>query len=194
MSRVCSEDSSEVFGDEVSLCPEHLCPLVEATVEVQVPSAPDPTPNRVPDRAGVPGPGTERRQAWSRDVCWHCGREAAAGNTRCANAVCGRALTPPALHMRFARGEVELSEGDRVELGRSGAHQRVFRDHPNVSRAHAVVRVDPDGSAWVEPLATPNGTFLNDVEIQPALSRRLASGDRVRFARDAEGSITLYER
>lgn len=193
MSRICSEDSSEVFDDEVSLCPNHLCPVVEATVQVPVPSTPEPEPNRVPDRVGVPGSDTGRREAWSRDRCWHCGREAAAGNTRCTNLTCGRSLVPPALHIRFTGGEVELPVGERAELGRLGDYQRVFRDHPNVSRAHAVVRVDPDGTSWVEPLTTPNGTFLNDVEIQPALPRQLASGDRIRFARNAEGTITLYE-
>ncbi|MET8996647.1 FHA domain-containing protein [Amycolatopsis sp. NPDC004169] len=107
---------------------------------------------------------------------------------------CGRSLTPPALHIRFAGGEIELSEGDRVQLGRLGEYQRVFQEYPNVSRAHAVVWVASDGTAWVEPLTTPNGTFLNDVEIQPALNRRLASGDRIRLARSAEGSVILYER
>jgi pSer/pThr/pTyr-binding forkhead associated (FHA) protein len=107
---------------------------------------------------------------------------------------CGRSLTPPAVLVKFAGGEIELSEGERAQLGRLGDHRRLFQEYPNVSRAHAVVRVDPDGTAWVEPLSTPNGTFLNDVEIPPAQGRRLASGDRIRFARNAEGSITLYER
>ncbi|MDQ7803298.1 FHA domain-containing protein [Amycolatopsis sp. A133] len=194
MSRVCSVDSSEVFDDDKSLCPRHMCPLVEAADREPPAPAPGPAPAGVPDRAGVPGPAAGQRTAWSRDHCWYCGHEAAAGNTRCTRMSCGRPLTPPALHIRFAGGEIELREGERVQLGRLGDCQRVFQEYPNVSRAHAVVRVDPDGTAWVEPLTTPNGTFLNDVEIQPALSRRLASGDRIRLARTAEGSITLYER
>ncbi|WET76209.1 FHA domain-containing protein [Amycolatopsis sp. QT-25] len=182
---MCSQDSSEIFDDEVSLCPKHLCHLVE--VSEQVPPPRD-------GRDDVSGRDTEQRTQWSHDRCWHCGEEAAAGNTQCTKMACGRSLTPPHLHIKFAGGEVELSAGVRAELGRLGEYQRLFQSYPNVSRAHAVVQVRTDGTAWIEPLPTPNGTFLNDVEIQPALSRRLASGDRIRFARNAEGSITLYER
>ncbi|MGV9365780.1 FHA domain-containing protein [Amycolatopsis sp. NPDC003731] len=185
-------DRSEVFGDDQSLCPVHMCPLVEAAGPE--PAAPGPAPAGAADGAHAPGPGAERRMAWSLDRCWRCGQEAAAGNTRCTRMSCGRPLTPPALHIKFPGGELELSEGERAQLGRLGDHRQLFREHPNVSRAHAVVRVDADGAAWVEPLPTPNGTFLNDVEIQPALHRRLATGDRIRFARTAEGAITLYER
>lgn len=191
MSRVCSKDSSEVFDDDRSLCPKHLCALVE--VADREPAS-EQGPKGTSDAPHVPGPETPQGQAWGLDVCWHCGQPAAPGNTRCTNETCGRGLTPPALRITFAGGEIELSEGGRAELGRSGAYHRVFRDCPNVSRAHAVVRVDPDGSAWVEPRLTPNGTFLNDIELQPASSTRLGSGDRIRFARDVEGSITLYQR
>jgi hypothetical protein len=194
MSRACPEDSSETFGDDRSMCPVHVCPLVEATFEVPAPPTPGPGPVRVPDRTGVPGPGTGRREPWSRDRCWHCKLEAAPGNTLCSNMACGRSLTPPGLYIKFKGGEVELSVGGRAKLGRLGDYQRVFAVYPNVSRAHAIVRVDDDGTAWVEPLATPNGTFLNNVEIQPALSRQLASGDLIRLARNVEGSIILYER
>ncbi|RSN46038.1 hypothetical protein DMC64_14950 [Amycolatopsis sp. WAC 04197] len=191
MSRVCAQDSSEIFDDEKSLCPKHLCHLLAVGDEVPIQEL---SIRQISDRVGGPGSDSEQRTPWSHDRCWHCGKEAAAGNTRCTQMTCGRSLTPPHLHIKFAGGEVELSAGVRAELGRLGEHQRLFASYPNVSRAHAVVWVDAEGTAWIDPLPTPNGTFLNGVEIQPTLSRRLASGDRIRFARDAEGSITLYER
>jgi hypothetical protein len=194
MSRMCPEDNSERFGDNRTMCKVHMCPLVTAINEVPAPPTPGPEPVQVPDRAGVPGPDTGQRKAWSRDRCWHCDQEAVPGRTLCSNMACGRSLTPPALYIKFRAGEVKLSEGDRVKLGRLGDYQRVFGVYPNVSRDHAIVRVEEDGTAWVEPLTTPNGTFLNDVELQPRLSRQLASGDRIRLARNVEGSITLYER
>lgn len=187
MRWACPEDPSEVFADGESVCRAHTCPLVEVADEPA--RGPEPEPPEEP-----PVQPADRRQGWSRDRCWRCAHEAAPGNTRCTRLECGRSLTPPALYIEFAGGEVELTEGVRAELGRLGSYQRVFRDHPTVSRAHAAVRVDADGTAWIEALPTPNGTFLNGTEIQPPLDRQLASGDRIRFGRDVEGSITLYRR
>ncbi|MBB1158054.1 MULTISPECIES: FHA domain-containing protein [Amycolatopsis] len=191
MRWACPEDPSEVFDDGASMCAEHTCPLVEVAEE---PPGGATTERGRTDGTDIPVQPADRRKGWSRDRCWRCSHEAAPGNTQCTRLECGRSLTPPALYIEFAGGEVEVSEGVRVELGRLGSYQRVFRDHPNVSRAHAAVRVDADGTAWIEALPTPNGTFLNGAEIQPPLDRQLASGDRIRFGRDVEGSITLYRR
>ncbi|GAA3039830.1 FHA domain-containing protein [Actinokineospora globicatena] len=188
MSRVCSKDRSEVYDDSMSLCPQHLAPLVTA---VDLPPVPPPEPAPAPGRAEAEQ--SSRRQSWSRAVCWHCGTGAAEGNTRCTNLGCGRSLTPPALLVVFDSGEVMLEVGQKTQLGRHGEHERVFATHANVSRAHAVLRVDGDGTAWVTPLRAVNGTFLNDVELTVELERQVASGDRIRLGRDAKGTITLFE-
>ncbi|MEU1884030.1 FHA domain-containing protein [Micromonospora rifamycinica] len=205
----------ELHGPEVPFCPEHLCELA--------PYAPGPGGNGPrpdgtapgPDGDGPqpggdgPGPGGDGPRpdgtAPGPDgdgpqpgvpvtTCWNCGTPPASEtSTECLAPDCRRPLTPPAMLVVFAYGQVEIAPGGQAELGRHGAYGRLFRSYPNVSRRHAVLGVDPDGRAWVTPAHTPNGTFVNGDEI-PAAQRSLASGDRIRLARDAEGTVTLFPR
>jgi hypothetical protein len=103
-------------------------------------------------------------------------------------------LTPPAVAIRFAGGQVDVARGTRVELGRSGRHAGLFRAYPNVSRRHAVVGADAAGRAWIEPVPTPNGTFLDGSEIPASERTPLRSNTRIRFALHAEGTVTVYSR
>jgi hypothetical protein len=182
VTKRCPVDPDEVFEDAETLCRVHIRPLVVVEDE--------------PSEAGAPpAEGAERREPWSLDVCWHCRTPSPHPDNRsCLRPECRRSLTPPALHVRFRDGEVELDPGERAELGRHGPHGRTFRGFPNVSRRHAVLGVDADGRAWVEPLRTPNGTFLNGAELPESVGRTLLSGDTVRLALHAEGTVTLYDR
>jgi len=189
------------YGDDEFLCPKDLSELVP----YQAPAEPgngdgEGTPGADPQPGGdtAPAPGVEQvpdGEQWSTAVCWNCGTPSAnAQNTECLNPQCRRPLVPPALHIRFETGEVQLEPGTRTELGRQGPHGSVFESHPNVSRRHAVVGVEWDGRVWIEPVPTPNGTFVNGTEIPESSRYPLRNRDTVRLARDATGQIRVYRR
>ncbi|TCO52920.1 FHA domain-containing protein [Actinocrispum wychmicini] len=181
MTKRCPSDDSEVFEDHETMCMEHVRELVSVVDD---------------EPSGRDGDKVPRREQWSTEVCWRCGTFSPHRDNRtCLAPDCGRSLTPPALHIRFQDGEVDVEPGESVELGRHGVHGRVFRGFPNVSRRHAVVGVDDDRRAWVKPLPdVTNGTFVNKIEVFVPDDKTLVSGDTVRLARDAEGTVTLYDR
>ncbi|MGX7826056.1 FHA domain-containing protein [Actinokineospora sp. 24-640] len=174
------------YEDSVQICPEDATALEAAARPPVV----------IPERLGVPGPEAALARAhWGTEVCWRCATPSPnQGNTACANTGCRASLTPPLLHIAFGDGEVAADRGERFELGRAGRFGRVFRAFPNVSRRHAVVGVDDAGRPWVIALPTPNGTFINDAEIDESIAKTLFSGDRLRLAVDVEGAVTVYDR
>jgi len=186
-----------VFDDAEFMCDRHNLDLV-----------PDPPPARderaaPPPDAEPPGPTTsaarpatpDSGRSWKSDKCWNC--EAVPpnpGNTRCLQ--CPESLVPPRLLLTWGAGTVRLDPGDSVQVGREGPHARLFRDHGNVSRRHAMVGVDQDGTAWIEPLpAAINGTFRpgdTDNELLPGRRYELRDGETVRFARDVTASVAVF--
>ncbi|RSM64699.1 hypothetical protein DMB66_18810 [Actinoplanes sp. ATCC 53533] len=182
VSQLCPQcDPGRLYDDDLPLCPTHIIPLEPYAAEAATAPEPEPEP--------------ERQPAADRSVCWNCGTPVAhPGNTECLNPECRKSLTPPALVVRFPAGHVELGRDTRVELGRLGPHSALFRSYPNVSRHHAVIGTDPNGRAWIEPVPTPNGTFLDGVEI-PASERRVLRQDtRIRFGLHAEGTVAVFSR
>jgi len=199
MTRKCPDDSTEVFDDAEAICREHMCPLITVDETAASVTTGDPVSDVAGNVVSDSGPAQETtpcRAGWSTDQCWRCGTPSPnSANVECLAPQCRRSLTPPAMHIRFPSGEVEVQPGGKVDLGRQGPHAQVFRDHPNISRRHAAVGVDDDGRAWILPFATANGTFVNDQEIDTSLNRSLASDDRIRFAASAAvGTVTLYDR
>jgi hypothetical protein len=175
-----------LYGEDEPFCPDCLDEL--AAYEAPVAA---PTP------AVDPGTDSGARPAvlsWDRSRCWSCGTASPnpAANTECLKPGCHRSLTPPAVLLEFPGGEVEVGWGGSVELGRLGANASVFRNHPNVSRHHARIGAEPDGTVWIEPFTTPNGTFLDGTEIYTR--QRLRTGHRVRLARNVDGEARVYAR
>lgn len=172
-----------------------MCPVDFVALEPYEPAAAAAEPEAEPDEAVAPPSPPPDALRWDRSRCWNCGTVPPdSSNTECLNPECRRALTPPALLIRFQYGDVEVNPGAQAELGRKGDHSTVFRSFPNVSRRHAVVGVDPDGAAWILPLPAPNGTFLDEAEIEPSLRQPLRNGQRVRFALHAEGTTSIFTR
>jgi FHA domain-containing protein len=62
----------------------------------------------------------------------------------------------------------------RVDLTPYSAYER------GISRMHAAIRRTPDGLV-VEDLASSNGTWINEVQLQPYIPTPLRSGDRIRL-------------
>ncbi|GID32029.1 hypothetical protein Abr02nite_70120 [Paractinoplanes brasiliensis] len=186
VSQVCPRcGPGRLFDDDTGMCPTHIVPVEPYAGETTTGFEPEP------DLEPEPMPQPEE----DRSACWNCGTPVPhPGNTECLNPECRRSLTPPVLVVRFPTGQVELGRDARVELGRRGPHAALFGSYPNVSRHHAVVGTDPNGRAWIEPVPTPNGTFLDGIEI-PASERRLLRPEtRVRFALHAEGVVHVYSR
>lgn len=190
----CAECGPGVPYDDEPMCPVHMCELVPED-QLVASDPPPPVEGTGDGTAGGngPGPASHGALAWDRSRCWYCGsippRET---NTACLN--CHRPLVPPRLLLRFPAGEIEVEPGGTADLGRAGPHARIFRNHPNVSRRHAVVGADPDGTVWIRPLTTPNGTFLDGEELQGTGRQMLHNGQTVRLALHAEGLATIYAR
>ena len=183
MSQLCRRCGPErLYGDDEPFCPVHTSDL-----EPYSPPGADDVADPDPGPAADPWPPRST-------ACWHCGTEPPpdAANTECLR--CHKLLEPPAMLVRFPGGQVEVRPGERAELGRVGRYARLFRAFPNVSRRHAVLIAEPDGSAWIEPVPTPNGTFVDGQEIRPADRIRLRDRQRIRLARHAEGTVTLFPR
>jgi len=180
MSLICTCcDDGQLLSDDATMCPECFGPL-----ELFTSSGPTQPPGgRVPDEER---PTEEPR-------CWNCGEPVPdPGNSECLNPSCRRSLTPPALLLRFPRGAVELQPGQSRPLGRLGEFRWVFRDSANVSRMHALVGVEHSGNAWVEPLPTPNGTWLDGAELTNERRYPLRHGQRLRLAADVEAEVRLF--
>ncbi|MBX3275491.1 MAG: response regulator [Sandaracinaceae bacterium] len=77
--------------------------------------------------------------------------------------------------------------GDRCRIGRAPGCEVVLRDTA-VSREHAVIVRQADGSLVIEDLASRNGTWLNGRRVQRAV---LSTGDRVQLGPRAMLSISV---
>ena len=95
--------------------------------------------------------------------------------------------------LRFAAGAVELTTGRRALLGRdlAGTHANLFAANDNVSRRHATVGVEPDGSTWVQDEGSTNGTFIDGMRITPGARIGLTDGAELRLASDVRASVSI---
>ena len=78
---------------------------------------------------------------------------------------------------------------DRAELlvGREDAARdirpEIALDDPGASRRHAKLVAHPDGSLFLQDLASTNGTKLNGVEVAPGSRHLIAEGDQITLGR-----------
>ncbi len=113
---------------------------------------------------------------------------------------------------RFARGEIDFPaglaerrfslDGARVLIGRSRGSEESkpevdlagSPEDPGISRLHAALERQADGSYSIRDLGSTNGTTLNDdpQPIPPNVPVPLATGDRIRIG--AWTTITLLPR
>jgi FHA domain len=171
------------LGDDEVQCPVCLGPL-----------KPFAGPRGPRTSSTIPaGPDEPSETSHRVKRCWNCDQPVPAPtNTVCLNPSCRRSLTPPAMLLRFSGGAVEVQPGQLRQLGRLGEFRWVFHGNANVSRMHALVGVERSGSAWVEPLATPNGTWLDGAELADGRRHPLGQGQRLRLAADVEAEVRLF--
>ena len=147
------------------------------------------------------------RPASAADTCPACGADV----PDAANLVCVECLQPleprspaaPAMQTRreaaelrllFAGQPVNVPRSGSVLLGRDPDQSPVaalFAARDNVSRRHASIGVEPDGSAWVRDEYSANGTFVNDRQVPGGHAVPLAHGDRLRIASDVIAQVEL---
>jgi hypothetical protein len=70
--------------------------------------------------------------------------------------------------------------GRRLNVGR-GTDNNLYLNHTSVSKVHAAVRMDIDGSLLVADTGSTNGTHINGVRIPYGEARPIADGDVVSF-------------
>ncbi|MEW2520977.1 FHA domain-containing protein [Actinacidiphila alni] len=118
-------------------------------------------------------------------------------HTRVLNAIRGGLPRPAedhqeapsrALHLRFPGGEtVPVEPGHMIRLGRDPRRCPAvpfLAAHDNLSRIHATIGVEADGSAWVADESSTNGTFAHGYRLAPGERSPLRPGDSIRLAAD----------
>ncbi len=135
--------------------------------------------------------------------CPHCGAEIPdVGNPVCVQCLRplhdkgggGGGQQPVNMYVQFSSGELQVTPGQELVLGRDPVHSPVagtFSRFDNVSRRHATLGFDGGGQAWVRDERSTNGTFVNDRRLQPGEQTALRDGDSIRLAADARGQIRL---
>ena len=73
-----------------------------------------------------------------------------------------------------------IAGGPRLNVGR-GTDNNLYLNHTSVSKVHAAVRMDHDGTLLVADTGSTNGTHINGVRIPYGEARPIADGDVVAF-------------
>jgi len=73
-----------------------------------------------------------------------------------------------------------VAGGRRINVGR-GTDNDLYLNHTSVSKVHAAVRMDNEGTLLVADTGSTNGTHINGVRIPYGEARPIADGDVVAF-------------
>lgn len=96
------------------------------------------------------------------------------------------------LRLVFPDGAAVVEPGGRLRLGRDPQQcpsVRFLVGRDNLSRLHASVGVDPDGSAWITDEGSTNGTFVRGIRIVAGERVALRPGDALRLAADVTARV-----
>jgi hypothetical protein len=96
--------------------------------------------------------------------------------------------------------QLEVPPGAEVELGRDPGYSRYavdLADDDTVSRCHAVIGLDADGSPWIRDVGSINGTFVNSRRLPQRTNRSaggqarypLRNGDRLQLGEGTMGKV-----
>ncbi|WP_230992974.1 FHA domain-containing protein [Streptomyces endocoffeicus] len=156
------------------------------TPEARPQSEPRPEPRPEPPPAGVEVSAP----------CWNCRAPVAPRDTRCAS--CGRGPTHALLVCTEPCLELRHGPGPPLRLGRhpdwAPRTAAAFAGWNKVSRHHASITVEPDGTAWVEEpeAGSRNGTYLNGARIAAGVPTPVRDGDQLRLGLRISFAIRLY--
>lgn len=100
----------------------------------------------------------------------------------------GKVAPPHALALRFSGGQtIALARGEQVRLGREPRlcpRVGFLTGHSDLSRLHATVAVDAEGTATVTDEDSTNGTFVDGHRLAPRDTTVLRPGSTLRLAAD----------
>lgn len=98
-----------------------------------------------------------------------------------------------ALRLHFPSGEVvEVAPGYSIRLGRDPQlcpAVTFLAERDNLSRIHARVGVEADGSAWITDEGSTNGTYVRGYRLTANDKAELRPGDTFRLAADVHVSV-----
>jgi hypothetical protein len=162
---------------------------------IVVPPAPPP-PEADPKPAPAPARETVAKPPLSVP-CWNCGAQVDPPGRRCA--VCGSPRTHVLLLCSDPCLELRHGPGRALNLGRSRSWATpavitAFALQGQVSRRHASITVEPDGSAWVQepPEGARNHTYINGARLTPGVPAPLRDRDQLRLGTRISLGIRLY--
>jgi FHA domain-containing protein len=148
---------------------------------------------------GLPGPGTS--EAGPSDAVPSQGG-AESEYTRVINVIPGMLPRPArtrrdvpvdTLRLRFPGGDVvEVAPGHSIRLGRDPQlcpAVTFLAGHDNLSRIHAKVGVETDGTAWIADESSTNGTYVRGYRLRTDETAPLKPGDTFRLAADVHVSV-----
>ncbi|MCX5208766.1 FHA domain-containing protein [Kitasatospora sp. NBC_00240] len=139
----------------------------------------------------------------TNQVCVACQRmlgevrpsRAAGSGERAADVQATRRDAPTVvLRIRFGAVERTVTPGSTLLLGRAPAARTtsgLLERYDNVSRQHATVGLEPDGTAWVRDEHSTNGTFVNGRPADAGARTPLRDGDELRLAADCTLGISV---
>ncbi|MEU0069621.1 FHA domain-containing protein [Streptomyces sp. NPDC006332] len=91
------------------------------------------------------------------------------------------------LRLQFSSGAIDVPAGRTLILGRGRQEcpdTEILERFGNLSRRHATVFVDVDGTGWIRDEDSTNGTFLDGRRLSPGSRVRLKPGNSLRLAAD----------
>jgi hypothetical protein len=100
------------------------------------------------------------------------------------------------LLLRIGSGDVTVPRGQMVPIGRDvdrSPAAATLAPHDNVSRLHATVGMDADGSAWIRDERSTNGTYVDGRKLQPGESAPLTAASVVRLAADVPIEVRVLD-
>jgi hypothetical protein len=198
----CSACGGTVSATEV-VC--HTCGEIlvgeGATVTTDQPVASEPEQPAPAEPAEAPAPGTH--------PCPRCHHPVDASATICPSCMGSLSATAAAapyatrreestgrLLLRIGSGDVTVPRGQTMPLGRDAGRSPVARTlepYDNVSRLHATVGMDADGSAWIRDERSTNGTYVDGRRLRPGEATPLTAGSAVRLAADVPIEVRVLD-
>jgi hypothetical protein len=104
-----------------------------------------------------------------------------------------RDIPVDALRLHFPSGDVvEVAPGYSIRLGRDPQlcpAVTFLADRDNLSRIHARVGVEADGSAWITDEGSTNGTYVRGYRLTANHKAALRPGETFRLAADVHVSV-----
>lgn len=106
----------------------------------------------------------------------------------------GAALQMCPVQLRFPWGQVAVPKSGRLNIGRDYGDECgcEIQGFDNVSRVHAIVRVDRD-TVLVEDQASTNGTTVNGIQTTAYVAHQIHNGDILGFGATLRAVVELGE-